>query len=341
MNQAVKYCYFVGGGKKIISGLDVLKFIMAIFIVNIHLKPFIYAPEWMRNMVSIVSALAVPIFFTISSFLFFKKIPNERFEFGKQVFHFCKRLAILYVFWCIVWSPIVYLQKDYLHDFNAFTVLLLIKDFFFASIFDASWFLGALLVGVPLVYVLTRLLKTRLFWIIPLGIYAFITLSEYYPDIWRSVNGWYINYVCGDGMNLSFPFGLVWISLGYILSRKQIINVFSQWDSTHLWLLSLIFIFTLNIYIPVFGAIITVALIFVAAYNWHLPEHPDFYKRLRTYSILFYVIHDCFKKIPKQLFGMQNGPVLFIITIAFCFLASELIIRLKNLKWFGWLKYAY
>ena len=60
-----------GGGKKIISGLDILKFIMAIFIVNIHLKPFIYAPEWMRNMVSIVSALAVPIFFTISSFLFF------------------------------------------------------------------------------------------------------------------------------------------------------------------------------------------------------------------------------------------------------------------------------
>ena len=45
-----------GGGKKIISGLDVLKFIMAIFIVNIHLKPFMYSPEWMRNMVSIISA---------------------------------------------------------------------------------------------------------------------------------------------------------------------------------------------------------------------------------------------------------------------------------------------
>lgn len=28
--------------KKIISGLDVMKFIMALFIVNIHLKPTMY-----------------------------------------------------------------------------------------------------------------------------------------------------------------------------------------------------------------------------------------------------------------------------------------------------------
>lgn len=331
----------IGGGKKLISGLDVLKFVLAIFIVNIHLKPFMYAPDWLRNIVNILSSFAVPAFFTISSFLFFRKIPNERFEFGKQLFHFCKRLAILYLFWCIVWSPIVYLQKDYLHDFSFFSILLLIKDFFFASVFDASWFLGALLVGVPLVYLLTRWLKVRLFWIIPLGVYAFIRLSHYYPDLWQTVNGWYISNVCEGGMGLSFPMGLVWISLGYLLSRERVIYVFSKWKSTYLWIISFIVIFTLNRYVPVLGPIFTVALIFVSAYTWQLPERPLLYKRLRTYSILFYVIHDCFKKIPKQLFGMQNGPTLFLITIAFCFLASELIIHLKNRKWFGWLKYAY
>ena len=331
----------IGGGGELISGLDILKFIMAIFIVNIHLRPFMYAPEWMRSIVDTLSGLAVPTFFVISSFLFFKKIPNERFEFGGQLLHFCKRLSVLYLFWCVVWSPIVYIQKDYLHDFNAFSVLLLIKDFFFASVFDASWFLGALLVGIPLVYVLTRVLKTRLFWILPLSIYAFIVLNRYYPETWCGVNGWYVEHVCKGGMYLSFPMGLVWISLGYLLSRQQAIAVFSRWKSGNLWLISLIAAFSLNRYVPVLGPVITVALVFVSAYTWQLPEHPARYKRLRTYSILFYVIHDCFKKIPKQLFGMQNGPTLFFITIAFCFLASELIIRLKERKGFGWLKYAY
>lgn len=331
----------IGGGKKVISGLDVLKFIMAIFIVNIHLKPLRYASVEVQTVVGTLSSIAVPAFFTISSFLFFRKVTNEKFEFNGILLHFCKRLMILYLFWCVIWSPIVYLQKDYLHDFNIFSILYLVKDFFFASVFDASWFLGALLVGVPLVYVLTRWMKTRLFWIIPLGVYAFIVLHKYYPDLWQTVNGWYIEHVCRGGMNLSFPMGLVWISLGYLLSRQRAINVFTQWKGTYLWIISLVAIFTLNRYVPVLGPVGTVALIFIAAYNWQLPENPALYKRLRTYSILFYVIHDCFKKIPKQLFGMQNGPLLFCITIVFCFLASELIIRLKNVKGFGWLKYAY
>ena len=329
-----------GGGS--VFGLDVLKFVMAIFIVNIHLSPFMYAPDWLRSIVDTISALSVPTFFIISSFLFFRKIPNEKFGYGKQLFHFCKRLIILYLFWCIVWSPVVYLQKEYLHDFNILSIILLVKDFFFGSVFDASWFLGALLVGVPFVYMLTCCLKIRLFWIIPVCVYVFMALApNMYPDVWQTVNGWYTDHVCKGGMWLSFPSGLVYISLGYFLSRQYVINVFSQWRSSHLWIITFISMVVLDRYVPLLEPIASSTLIFVAAYTWQLPQRPTLYKRLRTYSILFYVIHDCFKKIPKQLFGMQNGPVLFLITIAFCFLASELIIRLKDLKGFRWLKYAY
>lgn len=60
--------------KKIISGLDVMKFIMALFIVNTHLKPTMYAPEVVQHVVGTFSGLAVPLFFVISSFLLFRKI---------------------------------------------------------------------------------------------------------------------------------------------------------------------------------------------------------------------------------------------------------------------------
>ena len=59
--------------KKLISGIDVLKFIMAIFVVVIHLRPFRYASNFVQLEVGNVTSLAVPVFFTISSFLLFRK----------------------------------------------------------------------------------------------------------------------------------------------------------------------------------------------------------------------------------------------------------------------------
>ena len=280
-----------------------------------------------------------PRFFCLEKFIWGGVI----LEHIKIITHFCKRLAILYLFWCVVWSPIIYLQKDYFHPLSPFAPLYLIRDFLFGSVFDASWFLGALLVGVPLVYVLSRVMKMACFWIIPLGVYAFICFREYYPMTWNVVDGWYKSSLSENGMCLSFPTGLIWISLGYILSHDRVVAVFSQWRSCRLWLLAILSILLLEFgfSIPAASNIITVALLFVVSYTMKLPQHPNLYKRLRTYSILFYVIHDCFKKIPKQLFGMENGPALFFITIIFCFLASEIILRLRTRRGFGWLKYAY
>ena len=171
---------------------------------------------------------------------------------------------------------------------------------------------------------------------------AFMSFGPtYFPDAWERANSWYTTYVCKGGMNLSFPAGLVWISLGYLLSRDKAVQMFSCWNSGWLWLVAIIEVIFVKRHIPVFGSILGVSLIFFAAYNWRLPDYPKLYKRLRTYSILFYVIHDCFKKIPKQLFGMENGPFLFLITIIFCLLASEVIIRLSKIKRLSWLKYAY
>lgn len=81
----------------------------------------------------------------------------------------------------------------------------------------------------------------------------------------------------------------------------------------------------------------------MAAYTWKLPtENWMTYKRLRAYSILFYVIHGSFKKIPKYLFSnIHNGPLLYVITLIVCWLSSELIIRMRNVRGFHWLKYAY
>ena len=254
--------------------------------------------------------------------------------------HFVRRLCILYLFWSIVWSPIIYIQKDYFHPISIWTPLYFVRDFFFGSMFDASWFLGALLVGVPLVVLLMRVCKEWMGFIICFVIYLFAINSSWLPKHFLIVNELYKSVVCPDGMGLSFPFGVLWIAIGYVMANKKVITWMGELKGWLPWISALIFL-VLSFFVPVGPKILCVVSLFVAAYTWQLPEHPQLYRRFRTYSILFYVIHDCFKKIPKQLFGWENGPLLFIVTIAFCFLASEVIMRMKEVKGFGWLRYAY
>lgn len=286
-----------------------------------------------------IESLVVPLFFVISSFLFYRKARYVE-RLSETVLHFVKRLAILYLFWCVVWSPIIYIQKEYFHPMSAWVPLYIVRDFFFGSMFDASWFLGALLVGVPLVTLIMKTAKEWIGLIICFIAYLFATSSHFLPDSFLVVNDWYKQYIGIDGIWLSFPSGLLWIALGYVMANKRVVLWMEKVRNCWTWIASLL-LFILSFFIPIVPYVLCVVALFVAAYTWQLPEHPQLYRRLRTYSILFYVIHDCFKKIPKQLFGWENGPVLFVVTIAFCFLASEVILRMKEVKGFGWLRYAY
>lgn len=325
--------------KKLIPGLDVMKFIMAFLIVDIHVKGYLITPPLIQqNVVFPIEGLAVPEFFVISSFLFFSKI--RRSENKNQVlFHFLHRLILLYLFWIVVWSPIILIQKRY-HHYGLEGIVIFVRDFFFGNTFDASWFLGALIVGVPMIYGLSRILKEWMVWIIPFGVFLYLHYHAYLPSSLQEPYKWYSSF---KDPNLAFPGGLIWIAIGFHLSNNKIVAWICDVSNKYLWLAFLLCL-VLNIFglLSILGSLICVTLLFMAAYSWKLPAYnPSFYKRLRAFSILFYVIHDSFKKIPKQLFGWHNGPLLYIVTILFCFLASEFIIRMKEVRGFHWLKYAY
>lgn len=324
--------------KKIISGLDVMKFIMAFLIVDIHVQGYLIAPPLLQDyVIKPIEGLAVPTFFVISAFLFFRKARYAENQF-RLVVHFMKRLCILYLFWCVVWSPIIYIQKDYFHPMSACIPLYLVRDFFFGNMFDASWFLGALLVGVPMVCALSRLFKKDvLVMMIPVLVCLYLQFVNDLPETWAEPYRLYDSF---KDPHLAFPGGLLWIAIGYVLANKSVVTWMDNLKNSMVWIVALVFLI-LTSFFPIIPRVLCVTVLFIAAYTWRLPEHPHLYRRFRTYSILFYVIHDCFKKIPKQLFGWENGPVLFVVTIAFCFLASELILRMKEVKGFGWLRYAY
>lgn len=325
--------------KKIIPGLDVLKFLMALLIVDIHVHGSALTPPLLLNsFIHPIERIAVPEFFVISAFLFFRKARQAEHSL-QDILHFEKRLIILYLFWIIVWSPIILLQKQY-HTYGFVEgVGVFIRDFFFGNTFDASWFLGALIVGMPIVWGLSKIFKEWLVWVIPLAVHLYLIYHQSLPQAWQAPYDFYISF---KDPGLAFPGGLIWITIGYYLSNEWVIDFIVRVKNKIWWMAALLaFIVMVLGIIPVAPMMLLVAVLFAAAYTWKLPEHPALYKRLRNYSILFYVIHDSFKKIPKQLFGWQNGPLLYAVTIVVCFLSSEFIIRMKDVKGFHWLRYAY
>ena len=58
---------------KTYNGLDLLKFIMALFVVMIHVKPNAHS-EILTVMLNPIMSVAVPIFFVLSSVLLFNKL---------------------------------------------------------------------------------------------------------------------------------------------------------------------------------------------------------------------------------------------------------------------------
>lgn len=297
-------------------------------------------PPILQRLIHPLEGLAVPTFFVISAFLFFSKLRRQSNRL-QSIVHYEKRLLLLYTFWTIVWLPIILMQRTQYRQGSIFHgICLFAKDFFLKDTFDASWFFVALLIGVPIVYGLGKVFKEWGVWIIPFGVTQIIYHPSNMPVCIQNGLTWFSENI-NPNLGLSFLSGLIWISIGYILSNSKVVDTIKSMPNIVAWL-SVLTLFILQGHIPYVGQILIVTMLFVSAYTWNLPTNDILYKRLRIYSIIFYCVHDSFKKIPKYLFSnIHNGPLLYVITLIVCWLSSEFIIRMRNVRGFHWLKYAY
>lgn len=97
--------------------LDLLKIIAALLVIAIHIFPEGSTPASVgldqsirillgESFVYAILRPAVPIFFSISSFLLFRKIQLEPAKRWQAVGTFCLRLLFLYLFWYVVGLPL-------------------------------------------------------------------------------------------------------------------------------------------------------------------------------------------------------------------------------------------
>lgn len=329
--------------RKVIPGLDILKFIMALLIVAIHSEAVNDFPIVYEVMNPVIMS-AVPMFFVISAFLLFRKIRQSQLS-GQQergiLLHFTWRLFLLYSFWMVVQFPLVIHTRHYLSMSFLEFIYNFLLDIAFRSTFHGAWFFSALVVGTWLIYFASKMLKDKTIWILPLFVALYIYHADDLPVQYQTF--WFLYQENVINPQNSFLVSLFWISAGFILANPDIIEKIENLHNSYVmgglfciaWLLS---IMLLDL------KVIMVLPLFVLFYNWNLESKPV-YKMMRQSSILIFTLHfifiGIFRMVCPNVELLQHGLYLYVILVLLCLLSSLVILKLKDCKIFSWLKYSY
>lgn len=317
---------------------DYLKFIMALVVVEIHSLNIGNVPIF-----SVLNSIAVPVFFILSSFFFFRKTKNNTSF--KILYDFEKRVIILYLFWIVFNFPLVYFSKSYIQVPTIYTPLYFIKDFFLGYLYPSSWFLGALIIGTPIVFILVKYTDDKFSWIIPLLLYLYISSINFLPDTWRKPYIWYSDNIRDP--HFSFVSSIFWIYTGYFLFKLQNSDIFRDMPCKTM-IVSILISGGACYIIPMVGhAALAITLVIMALTKTSHQSSP-LCARLRTYSIWFYCMHMSVIKILGQVYQFSitnyewlNNLIYYLLIILVLTTISTIMYKIKGYKYFCWLKYSY
>lgn len=333
------------------QALDLLKFIMAVMIVAMHTGacPELVNP-WLR--------IAVPLFFIISSFFFFKKVnvtdESERKEVLK---HYLGRVIKLYLFWMVLQFPVnlVLSWNSLVADGIIWMPLYLLRKVIFTGMFGASWFLVALIYGIPVIYYLSKFLSNKWIILITGVLNAIVILQCSYANAFDgAILLREISYVyLGCNLEFSFIVALFWIGIGKLLAEHL-----SEIKVTNLWLCimavaSMVLLFLENKFIDdnkfafrhdtYFMLMALCPLIFILCSRIKINLKCSY--QLRKLSTILYCMHFTLKEcIDLSLLKMFDyhipGQVLFLSVFVICLMAGLLIIKVSGNNNLRILKYA-
>lgn len=291
----------------------------------------------------------------ISSYLFFSKVSmiKSYAEQKKYLFKAIKRNFQLYFSWFIILLPITLYVKDYFRNGISKGILLLVWNFLLGDTFIASWFIMALIIGLLIIFYLTRKFNNKIVFAFATLVYVLCILTSNYGNlgfmsVFHGILTWWHPYN-------SFTAGMVWIIAGKLFVDNRNIFYFGLIKQCWMLVIALILLYVEQVGIICLGSsyandcyfmlIPLCLLIFACILRIHLKGGKA--KRLRAFSTITYCLHASFAKIPAFLLLMMgfskdtfSASVLkWIITILGCICVTLVVVNLERVKFFKWMKY--
>lgn len=129
--------------------LDICKFILAILVVGIHTTPFLMWGGVNFIFSNVICRIAVPMFATISSYLFYC-------DTKRSIFKFTNHILRVYIIWTMIYFPLTYMLSACDVNWKSY-----FKELVFRGSFSHLWYLPSIAVSMVLVYLISKKVNDR------------------------------------------------------------------------------------------------------------------------------------------------------------------------------------
>lgn len=213
------------------NGIDILKYVLSIFIILEHTIPMICFSRnyFTYGLLHMPQRLSVPLFFLMSSYFFFYDILKEPVEkrkdkFKKRILRWIK----LYLIWSIIHfvvSSYDWFQKD---TFDYESMIWYIKRYIILAKSGILWFLYSMIIGIIVTYFIGKILSKRMLFSVAALIIIFICVGDIYYGFMGDnsllkifYDQYYSVFITMRG---GLTYGLAFGILGYLLAENQLLK---------------------------------------------------------------------------------------------------------------------
>ena len=335
------------------QNLDILKYLSAILIMILHLRPFInFSDQLDLAFNNIITRICVPIFFIITGYFVAKKEKNNE----NYIKDYIKKIIPLYLVWSLLYIPVIigtiiqYLPiiNEYLTKINItlplliillvllFPVVILIA-LCYTGIYYHLWYFPAIIFSLLVLEKWKKKFKVKYLLVFSFILLLFGATETYYGVLPLSIKellSYYYN-IFFTTRNFLF-FGLFYVVLGYFMGTQE--KAYSKYCFVKLIISFFLLIFEaillhdtnrLNSNISLSCVPLTYYLFISAIYITNNIKLKFQFGNLSKY---YYFIHPMIIFITSLLFeDISNYPYLnILIVLLITHIISILIIKLKD-----------
>lgn len=331
---------------------DVLKFLMAIFVVAVHTTS-------KTNFFHPLMRMAVPLFLIMTSYFFFMKqnTINSDEEKRDALIKYIKRLLLLYLFWFMLLFPYTLYYQKWNVDFGFGTIFVVLWDFIFKDTFRASWFLTASLFNVIFVWLFSRRIKELWLLVIGVMLYLICCLFTNYYNILLLIPNFekyysiYLDYFMPP--YLSYPVAFLFVVIGKVFADHHIL--ISNQKLGFLLFISLVCLFVEDFLVVYFSlqnaddcflSMIPLSLCVFMIVGQNAPSIHLNSLYLRSYSTIIYCCHltltSVVRFVLKNNVGNSNYDTYFFVgTLSLSILVATLIMVIEKNTILKFVRYSY
>lgn len=333
------------------ENLDTLKYICALLIIVLHLRPFInFSNELDLAFNNIITRICVPIFFVITGYFVAKKETKN----SNYINDYIKKIIPLYLVWSAIYIPVLIgTILQYLPDINnfistlniSFPLLIIIVlipiailiALVYTGVYYHLWYFPATIFSLLLLKKWKSKFNIKYLLIISFVLLLFGATETYYGVIPTNIQQLLSYYykIFFTTRNFLF-FGLFYVTLGYYIGTKK--EVYSKYCFEK---------FIISLFLLVFEAILLhdtnrlnsnillscvplVYYLFISTI--YLTNKIKSSKKLRDYSKYYYLVHPMIIYIISlSIKNISDYPYLnILIVLLLTHISSILVIKLKG-----------